>query len=64
MSFHIFAEVNGGITGYRCALVKASDRELMCFDDETIAEEKADELSKQMNGPHAHAQFRYTVVPA
>lgn len=57
--FTILCEVSGGVTGYRCALLKR-DGVVQQFETREAAEAEAARLNKRMNGPYASADFRYT----
>ena len=62
--FNILAEVNGGITGHRVALVKGSNGRAMTFDNKDDADHKCRTLTAKMNRPNTATTFRYTAVPA
>jgi hypothetical protein len=57
----IFCEVNGGLTGYNSAYLKANGRELRF--KRLDAEAKAADLSAVMNRSGAKATFTYTPEP-
>lgn len=61
MTFRIWCEVWGGVTGCRQAYLK-QDGKLYEAAGRAAAEAEADRLNTRMNGPHAKASFRYTVV--
>jgi hypothetical protein len=59
--FGIWAEVRGGVTGHRCAWLKANG-ELQRYATRQQAEAEATRLARERNGnPHQTASFRYTV---
>lgn len=54
--------VSGGVTGYRCALLKEGDHVWIGTKDE--ATRKAAELMQSMNNSRSRATFQYTAVVA
>ena len=59
--FNIMAEISGGATGYRQALLK-EDGKLRVFDSKDAAQIEANRLTAKQNGPYASATFRYTAT--
>lgn len=62
MTFMIECKVSGGVTGYRCALLKGADGQIAEYDSREDAQEIANRFNVSMNGPNRTASFRYTVV--
>ena len=60
--YGIFCEVSGGVTGYRCAWLKAGDGKERVFKNMETARAEARRLSEKTNGnPYRKADFRYSV---
>jgi hypothetical protein len=62
MKYNILAEVSGGVTGTRSALLKNGQGGIWEFEDAYAANSVATTLNATMNGPNARASFRYTVI--
>lgn len=57
-SFIVMCERWGGATGYRMAELK-KDGKVQTFETFELAQAEAQRLTKEMNGPHATATFKY-----
>jgi hypothetical protein len=60
MTFGIWCEVSGGVTGHRSAWLKQDGRHRL-FSDRKAAAAVATVLNASANSRHARAAFRYTV---
>lgn len=61
--FNVHCRVSGGVTGTREALLKANGV-VIEFETRAAAQERADQLNRDMNNPYAVASFSYRVVEA
>lgn len=60
-SFIVMCRVSGGMTGTRTGVLK-EDGEVVRFETFSAAQDKADELTKNMNGHRGTASFQYWPV--
>lgn len=61
MTFGVYCEVSGGVTGYRAAWLKDGDGKESTFDSLDAANEEAAQLNSRSRNPYQTASFRYTV---